>query len=57
MLEVHHIFSAAYAAVMKCCEYSNVDYFSSYGHSTFLQCYSVALYICLFNGSANTGFS
>ena len=54
-MQLQHLSSAAYAALISCRESSTAYSLFSYGQSTFLQCYSVALYKRLFSGSVHTG--
>ena len=44
LLQFQHLLAAVHAAVISCCESSSAYDFFSYGQSTFMQCYSVALH-------------
>ena len=59
MLQLQHLLSASYAALSLLVVVNPallITYTSfSYGQSTCLQCYSVALYKRLFSGSVHTG--
>ena len=56
MLKLQHVLSAEYAALTSCCESSTTYHIFSYGQSTFLQCYIVALFQFLLIGSVHAGY-
>ena len=55
LLQLQHLLAAVHAALIRLCQSSTAYDFFSYGQSTFLQCYSVALPKPLISGSVHSG--